>query len=154
TPQLRARYRYLFSGETLDLAVEVGAVEPRVLAELTPELAPLAAIDLPVSGTLETRLDLARMTTEGARLDLGLGPGSFKSELLAGGELALRRGELHAVYAPEIGQLRLAELALDLGGGSMLTVKGSVDAVTPGRIVGPEAVLSRIPGRFGIVLTD
>ena len=84
TPQFRARYRYLFSGETLDLAMEVGAVEPRVLAGLIPELAPLAAVNFPVSGTLETRLDLARLATEGARLDLGLGPGSFKSELLAG----------------------------------------------------------------------
>jgi len=154
TPQLHARYRYLFSGETLDLAVEVGAVEPSVLAGLTPELAPLAAVNCPVSGTLETRLDLARLTTEGARLDLGFGPGSFKSELLAGGELALRRGELHATYAPEIGQLRLAELDLDLDGGSVLTVKGSIDAVTPGLIAGTDAALSRIPGRFAIVLRD
>ena len=154
TPQLRARYRYLFSGETLDLAVEVGAVEPRVLAGLAPELAPLAAVDFSVSGTLETRVDLARLTTEGVRLDLGLGPGSFKSELLAGGELALRRGEVHAAYVPERGQLQLAKLALDLGDGSVLTVNGSIDAVGPGPIAGTDAALSRIPGRFGVVLRD
>ena len=154
TPQLRARYRYLFSGETLDLAVEVGAVEPRVLAGLAPELAPLAAVDFSVSGTLETRVDLARLTTEGVRLDLGLGPGSFKSELLAGGELALRRGELHAAYVTERGQLQLAKLALDLGDGSVLTVNGSIDAVGPGPIAGTDAALSRIPGRFGVVLRD
>ena len=154
TPQLRARYRYLFSGETLDLAVEVGAVEPRVLAGLAPELAPLAAVDFSVSGTLETRVDLARLTTEGVRLDLGLGPGSFKSELLAGGELALRRGEVHAAYVPERGQLQLAKLALDLGDGSVLTVNGSIDAVGPGPIARTDAALSRIPGRFGVVLRD
>ena len=154
TPQLRARYRYLFSGETLDLAVEVGAVEPRVLAGLAPELAPLAAVDFSVSGTLETRVDLARLTTEGVRLDLGLGPGSFKSELLAGGELALRRGELHAAYVTERGQLQLAKLALDLGDGSVLTVNGSIDAVGPGPIARTDAALSRIPGRFGVVLRD
>ena len=154
TPQLRARYRYLFSGETLDLAVEVGAVEPRVLAGLAPELAPLAAVDFSVSGTLETRVDLARLTTEGVRLDLGLGPGSFKSELLAGGELALRRGEVHAAYVPERGQLQLAKLALDLGDGSVLTVNGSIDAVGPGPIARTDAALSRIPGRFGVVLRN
>jgi len=102
-PELYARYRYSSSGGTLDVAVEVGAFEPAAVAALTPELAPLAAVNFPVSGTLETRVDLARLTTEGARLDLGFGAGSFKSELLPGGELALRQGELHAIYAPEIG---------------------------------------------------
>jgi len=134
--------------------VEVGAVEPRVLAGLAPELAPLAAVDFSVSGTLETRVDLARLTTEGVRLDLGLGPGSFKSELLAGGELALRRGELHAAYVTERGQLQLAKLALDLGDGSVLTVNGSIDAVGPGPIARTDAALSRIPGRFGVVLRN
>jgi uncharacterized protein involved in outer membrane biogenesis len=153
-PELHARYRYASSGGTLDLALEVGAVEPTALAALAPELAPLAAVDFPVSGTLEARLDLTRLTAEGARLDLGLGAGSFKSESLPGGELALRQGELHAVYAPEIGQLRLTKLELDLGGGSVLTVKGSLEAVTPGLIAGTDPAPSHIPGKFGIVLAD
>src|SRR5271165_6200306 len=54
-PEFHARYRYSSSGKTLDLALEVGAVEPSALAALTPELAPLAAVNFPVSGTLETR---------------------------------------------------------------------------------------------------
>jgi len=90
TPELHAKYRYSSSSGTLDLALEVGAFEPAAVAALTPELAPLAAVNFPVSGTLETRVDLARQTTEGARLDLGFGAGSLKSELLPGGELALR----------------------------------------------------------------
>ena len=89
-PELHAKYRYSSSSGTLDLALEVGAFEPAAVAALTPELAPLAAVNFPVSGTLETRVDLARQTTEGARLDLGFGAGSLKSELLPGGELALR----------------------------------------------------------------
>jgi hypothetical protein len=153
-PELHARYRYSSSSKTLDLALEVGAVEPAAIAALTPELAPLAAVNLPVSGTLETRLDLARLTTDGARLDLGFGAGSVKSELLPGGELALRQGELHAIYAPEIGQLRLVKLNLDLGGGSVLTVKGSLESVTPGLIAGTDPAPSRIPGKLGMVLAD
>ena len=153
-PELHAKYRYSSSGGTLDLALEVGAVELSPFAALAPELAPLAALNFPVSGTLETRLDLARLTTEGARLDLGFGAGSFKSESLPGGELALRQGELHAVYAPEIGQLRLAKLDLDLGGGSVLNVKGSLDAVTPGLIRGTDPAPAHFPGKLGIVLDD
>jgi len=153
-PDLHARYRYSSSGGTLDLAMEVGWVEPAALAALAPELAPLAAVSFPVSGTLETRLDLARLTTEGARLDFGFGAGSFKSELLPGGELALRQGELHAIYAPEIGQLRLAKLDLDLGGGSVLAVKGSLEGVKPGLIAGTDPAPSHVSGTFGIVLAD
>ena len=153
-PDLRARYRYSSSSGTLDLAVEVGAVEPGALGALAPELAFLAVVNFPISGTLETRVDLAQLTTEGVRLDLGFGAGSLKSELLAGGELALLQGELHAVYVPEISQLRLAKLDLDLGGGSGLTVKGSLDAVTPGLIAGTDPAPAPIPGKLGIVLTD
>jgi Protein of unknown function/AsmA-like C-terminal region len=153
-PELYARYRYASSRETLDLALEVGAFEPAALAALTPELAPLATINFPVFGTLETRLDLARLTAEGARLDLGFGAGSFKNELLSGGELALRQGELHAVYAPEIGQLRLAKLDLDLGGGSVINIKGSLESVTPGLIAGTDPAPSHIPGTLGVVLAN
>jgi hypothetical protein len=153
-PELHAKYRYSSSSGTLDLALEAGAFEPAAVAALTPELAPLAAVNFPVSGTLETRVDLARQTTEGARLDLGFGAGSLKSELLPGGELALRQGELHAIYAPEIGQLRLAKLDLDLGGGSVLNIKGSLESVTPGMIAGTDPAPSRIQGTLGVVLAD
>ena len=154
TPELHANYRYSAAGGTVDLAVEVGAVEPAALAALAPELAPLAAVDFPVSGTLETRVDLAGLTTEGVRVDLGFGTGSLKNELLPDGALALLQGELHAVYAPETAQLRLAKLDLDLGGGSALAVKGSLDAVTPGLINGTDPTPSHLPGKLAIVLTN
>ena len=154
TPELHASYRYSSAGRVLDLALEVGAAEPAALAALTPEFAPLAAFSFPVSGTLETRIDLAGLTTEGVRVDLGFGAGSLKSELLPEGALALRQGELHAIYAPESGQLRLAKLELDLGGGSVLSVKGSLDRVTPGLIAGTDPAPSNIPGKLGIVLAD
>ena len=122
-PELHASYRYTSDERAVDLSIQVGGVEPATLASLSPELAPLAAADLPVSGTLTTRLNLGGLTNEGVRLDLYLGKGSIRSELLPEGYVALQQGTIRAVYAPEIGELRLAKLDLDLGGGSALSVR-------------------------------
>jgi Protein of unknown function/AsmA-like C-terminal region len=154
TPELHASYRYASAGRTLDLALEVGALEPATLAADIPDLAPLTAIGFPVFGTLETRIDLAGLTVEGVRVDLGFGAGSLKSNLLPEGTLALRGGQLHAAYAAESSQLRLTKFELDLGGGSMLTVKGSLDGVAPGLMTGTDPAPSHIPGTLGIALTD
>ena len=49
---------------------------------------------------------------------------------------------------PEADQLRLAKLELDLGGGSVLTVKGSLDGVTPATDRRErDAVRRRYPGQ-------
>jgi uncharacterized protein involved in outer membrane biogenesis len=122
-PEFHASYRYSSGERMLDFALEIGAVEPAALASLAPELAPLAVANFPVSGTLATRLNVAAATTEGLRADLRFGKGSIKSELLPEGALALQEGTLRAVYAPETGELRLAKLDLDLGGGSALSVR-------------------------------
>jgi hypothetical protein len=81
---------------------------------------------------------LGGLTNEGVRLDLDLGKGSIRSELLPEGYVALQQGTIRAVYAPEIGKLRLAKLDLDLGGGSALAVNGTLDGLTPAMIAGTE----------------
>ena len=149
-----ASYRYSSPGHTLDLTLEIGAVEPAALASLAPELAPLAAANFLVSGTVAARLDVERLTSEGGRVDLSFGEGSLKSELLPEGALALQQGALHAVYAPESNQLRLEKLDLDLGGGSALTLKGELDGLTSAMLFGGGPPLSLIPGKLGIVLAD
>src|SRR6185437_2655583 len=88
------------------------------------------------------------------RLDLHLGKGWLNSELLPEGRLALEQGSLHAVYTPESAQLRLTKLELDLGGGSRLTVKGSLDGLTPAMLAGGDPQASVIPGKLGITLSD
>ncbi len=153
-PELNASYRYTSVERAVDLSVQIGAVEPAALASLSPELAPLALADLPVSGTLTTRLSLGGLTNEGVRLDLYLGKGSIRSELLPEGHVALQQGTIRAVYAPEIGELRLAKLELDLGGGSALNVDGTIDGLTPAMIAGTEPSPSSIPGKLRIVLAD
>ena len=153
-PELHASYRYIFEERAVDLSIQVGGVEPATLASLSPELASLVLADFPVSGTLTTRLNLGALTNEGVRLDLYLGKGSIRSELLPEGYVALQQGTIRAVYAPEIGELRLAKLDLDLGGGSALTVSGTIDGVTPAMIAGTEPPPSSIPGKLRIVLAD
>ncbi len=153
-PELHANYRYISDERAVDLSIQIGGVEPATLASLSPELAPLALADFPVSGTLTTRLNLGGLTNEGVRLDLYLGKGSIRSELLPEGYVALQQGTIRAVYAPEIGQLRLAKLDLDLGGGSALTVDGTIDGLTPAMIAGTEPPPSSMRGKLGIVLAD
>ena len=153
-PELHASYRYTSGERAVDLSIQVGEVEPAALATLSPELAPLVLADFPVSGTLTTRLNLDGLTNEGVRLDLYLGNGSIKSELLPKGSVALHQGTIRAVYAPEIGELRLAKLDLDLGGGSALSVNGTIDGVTPAMIAGTEPPPSSIPGKLRIALAD
>lgn len=153
-PEFHLNYRYSSSDRKLDLALDIGAIEPAALASLTPELAPLEAAVFPVSGTLTTRFDLKAGSGEGIRADLRFGAGQLTSELLPEGALRLERGSLHAVYAPESSQLRLTKLELDLGGGSGLTVKGSLDGVTPQIIAGGNPQASKLAGKLGISLVD
>ena len=129
----------------LDLTLEFGAVEPAAFATLTPDFAPLAAVEVPISGTVRTRIDLAGAATEGSASISASARDRSKSALLPEGAVALQQGELHAVYAPESGQLRLAKLDLDLGGGAVLAVKGSLDAITPELIAGTDPAPSQIP---------
>jgi AsmA-like C-terminal region/Protein of unknown function len=153
-PEFHASYRYSLSQGTLDLGLEIGAVEPSALASLAPELAPLGVANFPVSGTLSTRLNIAEATNEGLRLDLRLGRGSIRSNLLPEGSLALQQGLLRAVYAPETGELRLAKLDLDLGSGSALSVRGTLDNVTPAMITRSDPLPTSIPGRLDLTLAD
>jgi hypothetical protein len=153
-PELHATFRYSSADRMLDLACDIGPFEPAALASLAPELAPLASFNFPVSGSFETRVDLATLSSEGARIDFGFGEGSLKNKLLSQGALALRQGELHAIYSPETNQLRLAKLDLDLGGGTTLAVNGTVEGVTPRLITGTDPRPERLTGKLGIALVD
>jgi hypothetical protein len=152
--ELHVGCRYSSIGRTLDCGAELGAIEPAALASLAPEFAPLALADFPVSGTLATRLNLSDMANEGVRLDLHFGRGSIQSQLLPEGALALQQGTFQAVYAPETRELRLAALDLDLGGGSVLSAKGSLKGVTPAMLAGTHPTPASIPGALEIALTD
>jgi len=152
--ELHVNYRYAPASQRLDLRVSVDGLDPARLTALSPELEPLSIAHFPVSGTVRTRFDLAQGRSEGVRLDMGFGKGWVQSELLPEGALPLEQGELHAVYAPELARLRLDTLALDLGGGSRLSLDGNVDGITPDMVLGAAPLPAELAGRLGVVLSD
>src|SRR6266581_4321662 len=93
-------------------------------------MAQLQQIAAPVSGTLRTRIDLNQRAAQGSQLDLALGQGRVRSEWLPSGGVAIDKGELHAIYAPESTEVRVERLALDLGGGAQLVLDGTLSGVT------------------------
>lgn len=153
-PKLHASFRYVADRRMLDLDMSFAGIEPARIPPLIPELVQLQQVDAPVSGTLRTSIDLKNLAAQGSRLDLALGPGRVRSPLLPGGGVAIDKGELDAVYAPENETVSLDRLALDLGGGARLELKGTLSNVNPalvaGRASGPlegmfDATLTHVP---------
>lgn len=144
-PEVHASYRYLAERRLLDLEVSVDGVQPAMIPPLIPELAQLRRIEAPVSGSLRTRIDLAKGAAQGSRLDLALGKGRLHSEWLPTGSLDVEKGELRATYAPEQAEIRVERLALDLGGGSELVVDGVIAGVTAELIAAPADARPRVP---------
>jgi uncharacterized protein YhdP len=136
-PELRASYRFLADRRLLDLEIVIDGIEPTEIPPLIPELAQLRHLEAPVSGTLRTRIDIAKGVAQGSRIDLTLGKGVLRSEWFPSGSIAVEKGELHATYAPEQDEIRLEKLALDLGGGTELAVDGALGGVTPELIAAP-----------------
>lgn len=136
-PELHASYRYLAERRLLDLEISIDGVQPTAIPPLIPELAQLRHVEAPVSGVLRTRIDIAKGTAQGSRLDLALGQGQLHSEWLPSGSVAVEKGELHATYAPERDEVRVESLTLDLGGGTELVLDGAFAGVTPELVAAP-----------------
>ncbi len=130
-PELHASYRYFAERNVLDLDISFDGVQPTDIPPLIPELAQLQHVTAPVSGTLQTRIDLNQRQAQGSRVDLALGQGRVHSEWLPAGSVAIDKGELHVVYAPESSEVRVEQLALDLGGGAQLVLDGTLSGVSP-----------------------
>jgi hypothetical protein len=152
-PDLHASYRYDAAAQHLDLKLRVEGLDPTALAPLAPVLAPLAQAQMPVSGTIGLRFDLAGNKVEASRLDLGFGAGRLNTPLLPGG-LPVESGELHADYAPETSELRLEQLALDLGGGTRLVIAGQLGGLAPQLASVGSAWPDTLGGSLGITLTN
>ena len=138
-PELSAAFRYSAATRRLDLDLSLAGALPAEIAVLVPELAPLRQIEATLSGKLRTRIDLAGNAAEATRVDLAIGDGRLRSELLPNGGVAIEGGKLHAAYDPERRELRLDRLLLDLGGGSELEIAGTVPEITPDLIAAAAA---------------
>ncbi len=153
TPKLHATYRYAAASETLDLGLTIEGLDPAALAPLAPQLAPLAQVQVPVSGTANIRVNLATGRVESGKLDLGLGRGQVSTDLLVSGRLPVAEGELHADYAPDTAELHLEKLALDLDGGTVLTVAGKLGGVRPELISSGDPQPANPAGTLDVSLT-
>lgn len=144
-PELHASYRYFADRRVLEIEMAIDGIEPAAIPPVIPELAQLRHIEAPISGTLLTRIDFKTGRAQGSRLDLALGAGRLRSEWLPAGSIAVEKGELHAIYAPETDEIRIESLALDLGGGAALGIVGKLQGVTPELIAAAND--ARPPGR-------
>jgi hypothetical protein len=152
-PELHATYRYAVAAQRLDLDLAVDGLDPTALVPLAPVLAPLGDAKIPVSGTLKLRFDLAADQIEAGRIDLGFGAGRFDTAFFPDGGLPVAQGELHADYAPEKSELKLEQLALDLGDGTRLVVDGELAGLTPKLVSAGPDWPDKLAGALGITLT-
>jgi hypothetical protein len=152
-PELHATYRYAAPDRLLDIHLAVDGLDPTALAPLAPALAPLAAAQIPVSGTAGVRFDLASNRVESGRVDLGFGAGRLETPLLVSGGVSVASGELHADYAPDTSQLRLEQLALDLGGGTRLVVRGGFHGLAPELVSAGAVWPQRLDGALDVTLS-
>jgi uncharacterized protein DUF3971/AsmA-like protein len=151
--QLRAKYRYVAATRKLDVQMAADGIEPAALAAVSPVLAPLARAGFPISGSAGVRIDIATGRPEAARLDLGFGAGRIDTDLLAAGHLPVASGELHADYAPDIGELRLDRLALDLNGGTSLVLSGKLHGLQPQLVAAGATLPAALAGTLGVKLS-
>jgi hypothetical protein len=152
-PELHATYSFAAPSQQLDVKLAVDRLDPAALASLSPALTQLAQVQMPVSGSAETRFNLATGGLESGRVDLGFGSGQVQTDLLASGSLPVASGELHATYAPDGAELRLDKLALDLHGGTTLAIDGKLDGVAPQLVSTGAVAASPLRGALEVSLT-
>jgi hypothetical protein len=125
----------------LSLTLRVAALVPARFAAGAPALAPLAALDLPVSGELRLALDPAALRIDEAQAALTVGAGRIEHPSLPGGGIPIASGAVRAAYDPAKRQLGLETLALDLDG-PKLELGGSVDGLEPTMLATPPSTLA------------
>jgi hypothetical protein len=108
---------------------------PAVFADAAPALAPLGALQFPVSGQVRVDVDTSALRIGDASCDLSLGDGWIDHAALVGGGLSIKGGALRAAYDPAQGRIGLEALRLDLVGAG-LELSGTVDGVGDGVLAG------------------
>ncbi|HEX7967550.1 MAG TPA: AsmA-like C-terminal domain-containing protein [Stellaceae bacterium] len=133
--ELRSDFRYPRGGDRLAMQLGFDDLRPALFSGAAPTLAPLAAVDLPLSGQFRLELDVAGARISDAWCDLTLGPGRIVHPALQGGGVTVASGQLRADYDPAAGRLTLQRLHLDLGG-PQVDATGTVDGLGDGILAG------------------
>jgi len=134
--ELRGDVSYVAGATELRLALNFAALVPARFAAAAPALAPLAALNLPVSGEIRLALDPGALRIDEASCALTLGAGQLRHPVLPGGAIAIASGSLNAAYDTSRHQLALERLALDLGG-PKIEMSGTVAGLDASLLTGP-----------------
>jgi uncharacterized protein YhdP len=126
---------YIRSAARLDAQLAFSDLVPASWAGAAPALAPLAALDLPISGTVRATLDSARVAIVAASCDLRLGAGTLRAAELPQGAVAIEDGTLAAGYEPATGRVVISRATLGLDG-PRVSASGTIDGVGGGLLAG------------------
>ena len=132
---LRGEIDYVQATARLEARFDFTGLLPATWAAASPALAPLAALDLPISGTMRATLDSSRVAIVAASCDLQLGAGALRTAAMPGGALGISDGAVAASYDPTNGRIALEHFALDLGG-PRISASGTIDGVGAGLLAG------------------
>ncbi len=127
-PAIAGNFSYYPISRQVTVDLSFSDLKPARWSSAAPGLAPLKAIDLPVSGKFIAELNPGPLTLRDAIVDLSFGKGSFENAALPGGALPLQHAVLQAGYDPARGRINLGLLSLDLGRGE-LEASGTVDGL-------------------------
>jgi hypothetical protein len=138
---LHGGFGYIRGAQHLDMRLSFSGLRPADFAAAAPVLAPLAALDLPVSGAIRVALATTTLRISDAACDVSFGPGSFVHPALVGGRVAIASGTLRARYDPGKGSVAIERLDLDLGG-PRVAVTGTVGGIGADMLAGgwPQAI--------------
>src|SRR5579883_2297036 len=138
---LHGDFRYIYGDRRLRMDLEFTELSPAVFAGAAPPLAPLAALELPLTGQFRLEIDVGALRISDAWCDVSLGAGYIAHPALEGGRVAVLSGRLRAAYDPSAGRVTLDGFEADLGG-PHIEVDGQIDGLGADMLAGglPEAI--------------
>lgn len=142
---VQAELAYRTDDGSVVVGARVAGLEPARLAGLAPALAPLAAVALPLAGTVTVALGPG-FVLEAGRIELNGGAGILTLPTLYPEPLALKALALRAAVEGDHGTERLTveELSADLGG-PVLGVQASATRGADGIAVSAQAMVKHMP---------
>ena len=106
---------YRMDDKTVEATLGYGGVRPALLAELGPQLKPLASLNLPTGGTVGLRWSAARGVTD-VSFDMVAGAGVLDLSALAGVSWPVASVAVRGALTDGLTKATLEEARIDLGG--------------------------------------
>jgi len=125
TGRLDADGVFVHGERVLDVMLAASGIKPASLAKLAPQLDFLAAVQMPVGGSVSVRYAFGQGITQ-MQADLAAGQGVFDLTQSAGITLPVKSVRIRGGYQGD--KVKLDELRVDLGG-PVLTANGGVDGI-------------------------